>query len=469
MFDNKNKVLRCRDVTLYTVSAMLFMDQIALAASLGSTSLFWWGYVLLFLFLPMAMMTSELGTTFPSNGGVYHWVKTAFGHKWGARISWLYWANNALWMPSVYILFASMLSAFYFPDLGLWTQIFIGCCLALVTSLCTILSLRFGKWLPNVGAVLKLVSVVVLVIGGVSYGLREGFANPFTLEAIVPSSAASVAALGVMVYGIMGTELACCSAAEMIDPRRDIPRAILASGLLIAAFNVLGTIGVLAAVPTDQTDVTRIFAGSLFNMYGTDGLGGAIAHLVGGFVLFTFFTNMVTWSMGTNRAAVEAAHGGEFPALFGIVRRRHRTPVGSALLASAVGIGVMVVYGLVASTAEELFWTLLSVFAMIFMMPYVLMCLAFIKLRLTDDRLRPFRMPLGNPLACLWAAVVGLHVVAAIVLFVVTPGEPMDWDYAGKILLGVGLALLIGELVIAAGRRQHRQRGKAGAVPPTPA
>ena len=100
----------------------------------------------------------------------------------------------------------------------------------------------------------------------------------------------------------------------------------------------------------------------------------------------------------------------------------------------------MLVYGLVASSAEELFWTLLSIFAMIFMLPYVLMSLAFIKLRLHDPQPRAFRMPLGNVGACLWAALVGLHVLAGILLFVVTPGEPMDWDYSGKILLGVGLA-----------------------------
>ncbi|MBS7724552.1 amino acid permease [Pseudomonas lalucatii] len=52
---------------------MLFMDQIALAASLGATSLFWWAYVLVLLFVPMALMTAELGTTYPGSGGVYHW------------------------------------------------------------------------------------------------------------------------------------------------------------------------------------------------------------------------------------------------------------------------------------------------------------------------------------------------------------------------------------------------------------
>lgn len=461
MDDNKNKVLRFRDVTLYTVSAMLFMDQIALAASLGATSLFWWAYVLVLLFVPMALMTAELGTTYPGSGGVYHWVRLAFGARWGARLSWMYWVNNALWMPSVYILFAAMLSEFFLPDLSLWTQIAIGISLALLTALFNAVKLGIGKWLPNMGALMKLVAVLALGVGGIRYGLQHGFANPLTLDTLIPSSGMAIAALGIMVYGIMGTELACCSAPEMRNPVRDIPRAILAAGLLIAAFNVFGTLGVLAAVPSDQTDVTKIFAESLYQMYGHDGLGGAFASLIACFVLFTLFTNMVTWSMGTNRAAVAAAKAGELPALFGVVHPRYHTPVGPALLASTVSIVVMLVYGLVASSAEELFWTQLSIFAMIFMLPYVLMSLAFIKLRLHDPRPRPFRLPLGNVGACLWAAVVGLHVLAGILLFVVTPGEPMDWDYSGKILLGVGLALAIGEWLIRASSRQQAQQALA--------
>ena len=280
MDDNKNKVLRFRDVTLYTVSAMLFMDQIALAASLGATSLFWWAYVLVLLFVPMALMTAELGTTYPGSGGVYHWVRLAFGARWGARLSWMYWVNNALWMPSVYILFAAMLSEFFLPDLSLWTQIAIGISLALLTALFNAVKLGIGKWLPNMGALMKLVAVLALGVGGIRYRLQHGFANPLTLDTLIPSSGMAIAALGIMVYGIMGTELACCSAPEMRNPVRDIPRAILAAGLLIAAFNVFGALGVLAAVPSDQTDVTKIFAESLYQMYGHDGLGGAFASLI---------------------------------------------------------------------------------------------------------------------------------------------------------------------------------------------
>lgn len=448
MNDSTQRVLRFRDITLYTVSAMLFMDQIALAASLGPTSLFWWGYVLLLLFLPMSLMTAELGTTFPDGSGVYHWVRMAFGQRWGARLSWMYWANNTLWMPSVYILFAGMLTEFFLPGLSLWTQIAIGMSLAMLTAVFNIIPLGVGKWLPNMGALMKLTAVLALGIGGIRYGMEHGFATTLTLETLLPKSGAALAALGVMVYGIMGTELVCTSAQEMRNPRRDIPRAMLVSGLLIATFNVLGTLGVLAAVPADQTNVTSIFAGSLYQMYGHDGLGGIFASLIACFVLMTLFTNMVTWSMGTNRAAVAAAKAGELPAVFGTVHARYNTPVGPALLSSSISVLVMLVYGLTADSANELFWTLLSIFAMIFMMPYVLMCLAFIKLRLTNNRPRVFRLPLGNIGASLCAAFVALHVMAGIVLFVVTPGQAVDWSHTGKILAGVGLALLIGEMLI---------------------
>lgn len=140
---------------------------------------------------------------------------------------------------------------------------------------------------------------------------------------------------------------------------------MLISRLIVGAFSIFGTLGVLAAVPAEETDVTRIFAHTLYNIYGHDGAGGMLADLVGAFVLFTLFTNMVTWSMGTNRAAVEAAKAGELPALFGVVHSRHGTPIGSAVLASAVSIVLLLLYGLVAHTAEELFWTLLSIFAMV--------------------------------------------------------------------------------------------------------
>ncbi len=446
----KNKVLGFKDITLYTVSAMLFMDQIAMAASLGASSLFWWGYVLIFLFIPLAMITAELGTTYPQNGGIYQWVRRAFGFRWGARVSWIYWITTALWMPSVYILFAGMLSELFFPGLSMWHKVFIGIGLAFLTTMFNIVSLNVGKWMPNLGAILKVVSVLALGIAGVRYGLEHGFANPLTLDSILPSSGLEVAALGIMIYGVVGIELACCSGDEMANPKRDIPRAIFVSGLLIACFNIFGTLGVIAAVPADQTDITQIFVHSLYNLYGTTGIGFVVATLVGCFVLFTFITNMVTWSMGANRAAIEASEAGEFPKVFGIVHKKYKTPVGSTILCGVLSTVILLIAGFMAENTEEMFWALMSMTAMIFLMPYIILMFAFVKLRLTDDTERPFRAPVSNFGAIAIAIFVSLNMLAGILMFVYVPGEPVDWGYCGQFFCVIALALGCGELMIRA-------------------
>ncbi|MGG2035234.1 APC family permease [Pseudomonas aeruginosa] len=368
----------------------------------------------------------------------------------------MYWVNNALWMPSVYTLFGSMLGAFYFPELSLWGKIAIGIALALLTAAFNVVALRLGKWLPNLGALLKLLAVLALGVGGLHFGWNHGFANDFSLDSIVPSSPGQMAALGVMVYGIMGTELACLQ--RRGDAQR-APRHPARGADLRADRRRLQHLRHPRRAGRGTGRGNRRHPD--LRPYPLQHLRPRrrrrmLADLVGAFVLFTLFTNMVTWSMGTNRAAVEAAKAGELPALFGVVHSRHGTPIGSAVLASAVSIVLLLLYGLVAHTAEELFWTLLSIFAMVFMMPYVLMCLAFVRLRRADPRPRPYRMPLGDRLASLWALFVALHVLAGICLFVVTPGAPMDWAYAGKIVGGVALALAVGELLI---RQAARRRG----------
>jgi len=454
------KVLGLRDIILYTVSAMLFMDQIALASSLGSTSLFWWGYVLAFLFVPLSMITAELGTTFPENGGLCQWVRHAFGDRWAARVSWCYWFNGVIWMPSVFILFAGMLSELFFPELGLWAKVAIGIILALITAFCNIISLEIGKWLPNIGATLKLICVLALGIGGINYGLKNGFANDLSWDAIVPSTGYAIAAMGVMAYGVLGTEVVCNCAGEMANPKRDLPRALLISGLIIGSFNVLGTLGVLSAVPVEQAKVTQIFTKSLMNMYGETGVGYAFAVLIACFVLFTMFTNMVTWSMGTNRAAASAAQSNEFPKAFGIVHSKYKTPVGSSVIAAVLSCLLLITFGLVANTAEELFWALMSFFAVIFLLPYVVMPLAFAKLRFSESKKRPFKMPVSNSIALLIAVFLSLNIIAAIILFIYVPGEPINWPFLIQIMTGVLLTLTYGEfMIINQEKKSQRQNG----------
>jgi amino acid transporter len=117
------RVLKTLDMTLFTVCAVLVIDQLAASASIGVQSIFWWIFTLIFFFIPYGLITAELGSTYPDQGGIYAWVQRAFGGRWGGRTAWFWWINVAFWQPSVYIIFTGMFAQLFMPELGLWPQI----------------------------------------------------------------------------------------------------------------------------------------------------------------------------------------------------------------------------------------------------------------------------------------------------------------------------------------------------------
>jgi amino acid transporter len=52
--------------------------------------------------LPASLVAAELGGAFSKEGGgIYTWVKEAFGSRWGFTAIWLQWIQNVVWYPTV--------------------------------------------------------------------------------------------------------------------------------------------------------------------------------------------------------------------------------------------------------------------------------------------------------------------------------------------------------------------------------
>jgi amino acid transporter len=100
------RVLGRADLVLFTVCAILTIDTLASSAAMGFAWFSWWAITMTVFFIPYGLITAELGAAWPGEGGVYIWVREAFGPKWGSTAAWLYWINNATWIPSVYLIFA---------------------------------------------------------------------------------------------------------------------------------------------------------------------------------------------------------------------------------------------------------------------------------------------------------------------------------------------------------------------------
>jgi len=451
------KVLHALDMTLFSICAIIVLDTLGASAAIGPSTISWYIITLILFFIPYGLITAELGSTYPEQGGIYIWVRRAFGEKWAARTTWYYWINVALWMPSVYVLFAGIFSQLFFPDLSLTWIIIIGIVMSWVTVLIGIITLEIGKWVPNTGAILKAVIILVLGIGGIVFAIRNGVANDLSFGAILPSWDAGLAFLPVIVYNFLGFELMSGAGEEMKNPGRDIPRAIIIAGGLIAFLYLFATIGMLLALPLDQLGLVSGIVDTLKAILGESGIAHVVVIILGISALYTFFANMVTWTMGANRSAAQAADEGTLPVLFGKLHPVNKTPVGAYLITGIVSTVVIIIYGFLAGSNEDLFWTLFAFSSIIFLLPYLMLYPSFLKLRSSDpDRPRPYTFPGGKPFAWIMSIIGIIFVVQAIVFFLWVPGNPIDWSYDIPILIGVAITLLVGEILLSVSERSRQ-------------
>jgi amino acid transporter len=224
-----------------------------------------------------------------------------------------------------------------------------------------------------------------------------------------------------------------------------VARAVGLSGLVLSGLYVLGTVGILLVLPLKQIGLT---AGLVESFKAIFGASSPLPWILGIAVMAAYFGNMVTWSLGANRSAAEAADAGEMPKIFARESKRG-TPVLAFVLTGFVSTVVLLFAGLFLKNQDNLYFALFASSSVIFLLPYVLMFPAIIRLRSIDAGAeRPFRVPGG--VVGLWVSVVLATgwVVASLVLFLWTPGQSVDWSYTGPLVAIVGAAIVVGEVLV---------------------
>lgn len=438
-------------LTLFSVCAVLVVDGLTASASIGPSSISWWIITLVLFVIPYGLISSELGTTYPGDGGIYDWVKKAFGFKWAVRTTWFYWINVGLWMPAVYIMFAGMFAEMFFPDLGLWWQILICIALTWLTIWICNISVDAGVWVTNLGALFKVTVIAVLGLGGFWYASQNGVANEFTLSSMIPSVDSGLGFLPVIIFNLMGFELIACMGDEIKDPRRDIPKSILISAVIVTGLYVFGTLGILMALPVEEIGLVAGIVSTLRTLFGDGAFGQFMVYSIGSLGLLTFIANMTTWTMGASRAAMEAAQAGELPALVAREHSVHKTPIGANMITGIVSTVVILLYGLTSGESDELFWSIFAFSSCIFLLPYLFMFPAYFKLRVSDpDRERPYKVPGGIKTQAAISIICFLFIIQAVVLFVFPDiGQgTVDWGYSVPVALGIAITIGVGEWIL---------------------
>ena len=331
--------------------------------------------------------------------------------------------------------------------------------------LVTILSTkRIGesKYIVNLGTMCKV--ILLLAIGGLGiYAfIKTGHsANPITsAKDLFPEfSLDGLSFISIILFNFMGFEVVGTWVEDMDDPKKDIPKALIFGGLLMAIFYILPATGFNIALEANEdwigagAEIVVDVLKALFSAVGiSQGAINALVIIAGCMFIYTFIANIASWSFGVNEVAKYAAEDGSMPKMFANTNKEG-VPATAAYINGIVA-SIIVVFGIVANLISEDFGAGFSLFFCLswitLLVGYIPMFLAFLKLRKTDANIeRPYRAPFEGFMAKV-AAIVPFILLIAGVLFTIFGDFSLDYLKENiPLLVGVALSFIIEEILVA--------------------
>lgn len=416
------KPLGVFSLAMMNVIAVDSLRSLPVAAQFGYSLIFFYLLAAVFFFIPTAFITAELATAWPSTGGAYIWIRTAFGARWGWFAIWLQWIYNVVWYPTILSFIIAAVAYLFNPQLVKHKGFVLVLVLTIWWSVIGLscLGLRVSSWLSSIGALIGTLIPMLFMIGLAAFWIKG--ANPlaihFSTHVLLPnlSDFNNLAFLTTIVFGLMGLEMSAVHAGDVQNPQKDYPRALFWSTGLILLTLVLGSLSIALIVPTWQLNILSGLTDAYVLFFSNYHLNFLIPFVIA-LIIIGSLCSVSTWVIGPTRGLLIATFESKIDGLRGLLTiNRFGAPVNLLLLQ---GLLVSLLAGLfiLIPTVNEAYWLLSVMAAQLAVLFYILLFLAALHLRYKQGyQSRVYRIP-GGKLG-IWI-VTGLGLLACILTFII--------------------------------------------------
>jgi amino acid transporter len=419
---------------MITVIAVDNLRTLPISAKIGLPLVSYYIIAALAYFIPVALVAAELASAYPKSGGIYLWVKEAFGKRAAFVSIWLQWIYNVVWYPTILIFLAETFAYLFNKDLAtnqtylmlsvvssFWVLTLLNCLGMKLSSLISIVGAIFGTILPMVG---------IVVLGGL--WILHG--NPIaanTNVSLLPdfSSFGNLSIFSAILFGLLGVEMSAMHADDVKNPKRDYPRALLYSVLIIFSTLVLGSLAIVIVVPSNKLNLVSGFIDAyaiFFKNYNMPWVLTATIWLV----ILGGLSGVSAWIIGPSRGLLLSAHDGCLPHHFTRVNK-HGAPV-FILISQAIIVTILSLMLLVIQSVTSVYWMLTELCAQMALLVYVFLFAAGIKLRYSQpDVTRSYKIPGGK--IGIWL-VAGIGLICCLTTIAIGFAPPSQINVGGYIL-----------------------------------
>lgn len=423
----KKATISTFSMAMMTAAAVVSLRGLPMMAKEQMTLFVYIAFATFIFLIPAALVAAELGAAFgDKGGGVYTWVKEAFGSRWGFVAIWLQWIQNVVWYPTV-LAFSAAAIAYVVgkPELAN-NGTFVGLFCIIAYWAATWITLRgvdaiakVTSWAFIIGTLVPGVVIMVLAVIWIAKGNPIALLHPAASDSASVMSMAgghphprlfpSISGLGDIAFlaGIIllfaGVEVHAVHANEMTAPKRQFPMAMLISSVVIIVLFTLGSFAVATVLPDQSINLQEGLMKAFQQIF--DKLGIAWATPFACLLLaFGGIGGVMSWISGPSRGLLWTAREGEIPPL--LARTNKNGVQVSILIAQGAIVTILSLVYFVMADVSVAFFLLSAVTITLYLIMYMLMYAAAIRLRYSQpDLARSYRVPGG---------MVGMWLVAGI-------------------------------------------------------
>ena len=292
-----------------------------------------------FLTLFTALNYSELSAAIPLAGGGYSFTSRTLNKPVAFFTGWFFWIGNTLACSMYALIFAMTIRAYFLPEVS------IALLTLLTTVVFTAINLMGMREAIIVITIMNLVELAIL-IGVAVLGFTD--IEPSNLQPFAPMGwRPFVPAMALIYISYVGFELISNAAEEIIQPSKNIPRAILITlgvSTAIYVFVVGVMMGTVNHTELAQSEIPFIFAADrLFGVWGRwAGITATIMASLSAFSVTLGASARILYALGRDK---------HFPSIFARLHPKFRTPH-IALIACALIVIIFSSSGIVKFVAS---------------------------------------------------------------------------------------------------------------------
>ncbi|EED32595.1 amino acid transporter [gamma proteobacterium NOR5-3] len=281
------------------------------------------------LFLSVVLTFAELASYYDKTGGPVLYATEAFGAFAGFSTGWLlFLARTASFAANATVMAAYLGSLFDVLDGALPRAVIISVVTLGLTG-ANILGVRDGVRAMSLFTVLKVTPLLILVLLGFQH---------VSGSTLLPSAGMLIDDLGstslLMIYAFVGFETLAVTAGETHQPRRTLPRVLVATVITTGLLYFLIVLVFVSVIePADYADATLVDVGR--SLAGT---AGAFAITLA--AVFSIGGNLAGSMLAAPRLVFSLAENRQLPRWFAHVHKRYATPDRCIMVMGALALAL---------------------------------------------------------------------------------------------------------------------------------